>query len=182
MSWSRHGTGAVGCDRCAKLTPSLEVVLRINDDVKLRFARFSPNRPENDCWEWTGWCHPRGYGKLSVEGRTEAAHRVSWAIHFGEDPGKLHVLHKCDNPSCVNPAHLFLGTDLDNNQDMIAKGRNIIIRGERHGRSPFTDADVRIIRERWTSGASFSSLAREFGVSRVAIRNICLKRSWSHVD
>lgn len=155
--------------------------MHIDDGVKQRFHKYSPNRPSDGCWLWAGACHPRGYGKLIIRNRVEAAHRVSWAIHQA-DPGDLCVLHRCDNPPCVNPEHLFLGTDLDNKKDMFSKRRGVNPRGERHGRTPFTEADVRAIRTRREAGESYGALGREYGVTRVAIRNICLKRSWSHVS
>lgn len=76
------------------------------------------------CWEWTGFKN-KGYGQLEFRGKTQRAHRVVWMLIYGEIPDGLCVLHHCDNPSCCNPAHLFLGTMLDNNRDMIKKGRQI---------------------------------------------------------
>lgn len=75
-----------------------------------------------DCWVWTGPRGQRGYGQINVGGRTLRVHRVSWAMHHG-DPGELFVCHKCDNPPCVRPDHLFIGTHTDNMRDKISKGR-----------------------------------------------------------
>ena len=83
------------------------------------------------CWKWTGSKVQFGYGKILSKRGLEPAHRVSWRIHYGEIDGKLNVLHKCDNPECNNPEHLFLGTIMDNVRDMINKGRNS--RGREHG-------------------------------------------------
>jgi hypothetical protein len=74
------------------------------------------------CWEWQGAKTPKGYGCLRTDGELEYAHRISWRLAYG-DPGELHVLHHCDNPKCVRPDHLFLGTRSDNMQDMVRKDR-----------------------------------------------------------
>ncbi len=78
----------------------------------------------SDCWGWLAGKDKDGYGKIKVSGKTVQAHRLSWNIHNGSVPEGVHVLHHCDNPSCVNPDHLFLGTHLDNMHDRDAKGRN----------------------------------------------------------
>ena len=78
---------------------------------------------DDDCWVWTGATQSKGYGSFSINGRTHSAHRVSFALASNRDPGDCHVLHECDNRKCVNPNHLFEGTNLDNVRDMHAKGR-----------------------------------------------------------
>lgn len=76
-----------------------------------------------ECWVWTAACDRYGYGQFAVAGRRLGAHRVSYVLHFGEIPAGLWVLHRCDNPRCVNPGHLFLGTAKDNTRDAMQKGR-----------------------------------------------------------
>lgn len=108
-------------------------------DSETRFlANVDKHGPEarpglGSCWEWTGSRNKKGYGVFRAIGRVELAHRASWALANGLIPSGLCVLHKCDRPSCVNPAHLFIGTQADNVADMEAKGRGSHPRGDRHG-------------------------------------------------
>jgi hypothetical protein len=95
---------------------------------------------DSGCIEWTGHRDPKGYGRFSSQGGEILVHRLAYTMHFGVDPGELHVLHSCDNPSCCNPHHLFLGTNADNMADRLAKGRQARLFGDanpnyRHGRN-----------------------------------------------
>jgi hypothetical protein len=98
------------------------------------------------CWLWTAYRNRDGYGQFRVGGRMSKAHRVSWMLHFGPIPGGLDVLHRCDNPDCVNPSHLWLGTDADHTADKVAKGRQSRQKGEMHGQAKLCAAEVITIR------------------------------------
>jgi len=142
------------------------------------------------CWRWTGTTL-LGYGRFGRGGRdggTAQAHRVSWEINVGPIPPGMSVLHSCDvnwppgdigYRRCVNPSHLFLGTDRDNNRWMAAVGRST--RGERNPGARLAEADVVAIRERHADGASIRSLMESFGVSETTISEVVNRRRWRHI-
>jgi len=134
-----------------------------------------------NCWEWTSCKLPDGYGMFWIHGRTLRAHRVSWELHKGTIPNGLMVLHKCDNPSCVNPSHLFLGTQTDNMRDMLKKGRDRYVHGERNGLSKLTKADVVSIVSKSTNTTQ-TQLAEHFGVSQSTISRVLSQQTWKHVN
>lgn len=129
------------------------------------------------CWTWTSYVNPRtGYGQYD---RDVTAHRLSYRLHYGADPGNLCVLHKCDCRVCVNPRHLFLGTKADNWRDSVAKGRqDAIMLGEANAAAKLTAVEVLAIRR---SAAAVADLVRQFGVSRKNIRLIQDRKTWKHV-
>jgi len=127
-----------------------------------------------DCWIWTGSRTSLGYGHIVFFGKVRAAHRVAWELAHGSSPGEMKVCHRCDNRACVNPDHLFLGTQSENVHDAIQKKRF---------RAVLTEDSVRDIRRRHAAGGvSYNSLAREFGITNVAIRDAIKGHTWSHVD
>lgn len=129
--------------------------------------------------EWSGTLNRDGYGTIKNEyGRNEGAHRVAFRLYNGPIPAGMFVLHTCDERCCVNPKHLFLGTNQANMDDMIAKGRKVIVRGESHGMTPLTDAQVREIR---ADPRSSRALAPLYSVSRVTISNVKSRRTWAHL-
>lgn len=150
-------------------------------------GKVSPE-PMSGCWLWTGAPSddtPTGqYGRFRVHGVQERAHRVSWLLHKGDIPDGLHVLHRCDNPACVRPDHLFLGTNQDNVADRVAKGRsaNMPHPGEAHPMRKLDEASIRSIRELYRAGERQSDLARAFGIDRSTVCEIVNRRKWRHVQ
>lgn len=156
--------------------------------AEARAARWRRNETQEDrfwarvqktdsCWEWTGPVRGKGYGAVRFDGRMQSAHRVSWEMANGPIADGLHVLHRCDNPPCINPDHLFLGTQQDNTDDMLAKGR--AARGVVNGRAKLTPVQVEEIREAHASGRGVSDLARHYGVARITVRKIVTGQSWA---
>ncbi len=92
---------------------------------------FAQKAATEGCWDWPNYRNKDGYGLTSLNGKTTVAHRVAWVLTFDSIPDNLYVLHRCDNPACCNPSHLFLGTAEDNAKDCKSKGRHA--RGERNG-------------------------------------------------
>lgn len=130
------------------------------------------------CWEWLGAKSSNGYGNLSINKRTTvSAHRFSYELHHGAIPYGRYICHACDNPNCVRPDHLFLGTPSDNVQDCIAKGRHrpSNYRPERHNhhQTKVSVAGLEELRERRKHGESSLSLAFAFGVSRGHVQKLC---------
>lgn len=137
------------------------------------------------CWLWTGHKVRKGYGGVSFRGKDMRAHRVSWIIHNGEIPDGLHVCHKCDNPACVNPDHLWLGTNHENRLDSMRKGRTHGGRflGVLHPSHKLTEEDVLEIRFLYSSGSYQQQLlGLMFGVDFTTIGDIVRLKSWKHLE
>ena len=148
--------------------------------IEERFdAKWEPVT-ESGCWVWTASLHRVGYGQIRHDERILRAHRVSYELHIGPIPAGMHVLHKCDNRSCVNPDHLFLGTNDDNVADMVTKGRQS--KGEKNGKARLTEDNVREIRRRLAAGEKNKDLSVEFGVSTASISKIAKRKTWGHVE
>ena len=145
-----------------------------------RFWERVDRKDENSCWEWKGKLSSKGYGRIGYKGENIQSHRASWMVHFGGIPVGLHVLHRCDNRKCVNPSHLFLGTNDDNIADMVSKGRNS--RGENSSASKLTEQDVRVIRFLYDElGIKIYILKELFGVCDSVICNVVHRKAWKHV-
>jgi hypothetical protein len=135
--------------------------------------------PEAGCWIWIGATTVRGYGQIESHNRKYYAHRASYQAFIGEIPKGMHVCHACDNVYCVNPAHLFLGTQKQNLQDMAKKGRSTI--GERNAMAKLTEEDVKDIKYLISTGLSDADISVEFCVSRQTINNIRNGKVWKNV-
>jgi hypothetical protein len=157
----------------------------IRERLDNKTDRTPGNGPGGDCWIWTGSLNNKGYGRINRSRLIVYAHRLAYELSFGEIPAGMNVLHRCDTPACVNPAHLFLGTQADNNLDCRNKGRHSCgerPRGERHHGSKLTARDAVEIRRAYAAREkSQRQLAAAYGVSRRAIMFILSRRNWSHV-
>lgn len=150
----------------------------------------------NGCIEWIGPLHDTSYGRFTFKSKQRLAHRAAWELFRGDLPANACVLHRCDNPPCVNPDHLFLGDRGDNARDMAAKGRQWVqknpqgrpvcpdelrARGEAHGMSKLTQADVLAIRRRSSRGELGKHLALEFQCAKTLISAVINGLIWAHV-
>lgn len=149
----------------------------------IRFEAKVERRSSSGCWPWLGTRDARNYGKFRIQKRASmvGAHRAAWMLWVGPIPDGLAVLHRCDNPPCCNPAHLFLGTILDNNADRHKKGRSGAPRGIAHGKSKLTPADVLAIREQLAAGVEQEVIGRHYGVTQANISAIKYRRTWAHL-
>lgn len=145
-----------------------------------RKCLFLANAEQGDgCWTWKGYKRPGGYGEAYFGKKPDRervlAHRLAYEVMIGP-PGKALVCHKCDNPSCVNPAHLFLGTIQDNMDDRNTKGRQA--RGERNAPAKLTEDQVRAIR---ADPRMNTEIAKDYGVFETTISSIKHRHTWKHV-
>ena len=129
-----------------------------SDPVKAFNARHIPE-PNSGCWLWEGSLSTTGYGRMTIGQKQIQAHRFSYQIHKGKIPHKMEVLHRCDNPPCVNPEHLRVGTHQDNMRDMYFKGRKGLL-------TPEQAAEIR------ESGRKIAAIARDYGVSVSTIKKV----------
>jgi len=151
---------------------------------------------ENDCHVFTGSKDDGGYGRINKDGKLIRLHRAIWIKHFGEIPLGKVIMHKCDNPSCINIEHLQIGTQLDNVRDMWAKNRGVklfgnshtkgksINAGDSHAKSIFTDEQVKYMKKMFlkdNSSKSILKFASEFNCSKAAIRHIRNGTRWAHI-
>ncbi len=178
-----------------------EIKFAPGDDVKFWIKVDKSSGPDG-CWLWKSWKNEKGYGRFRVNRKAFLAHRVSYTIVNGQIPhdGSYHgicVCHRCDNPLCVNPRHLFLGKHIDNMIDRETKGRGNhirgkghfsktraanVARGDRHGRSKLTSDQVKEIRGLYASGDfTHAKLGVRFGINKTVIGDIVRRQTWTHI-
>lgn len=132
-----------------------------------------------ECWLWTGCLDKDGYGKFRIKKKIFRTHRISYELYVEPIPDGLYVCHHCDNPSCVNPDHLFVGTSKDNMRDMISKSHNR--KGQNNSNAKLTSKQVCEIRERIANGEKQITLAKEFGVVQTTVSSIKCRKRWKEI-
>lgn len=154
------------------------ILLTSGDQIRDRFWAYV--NKTSKCWEWTGYLDPSGYGRLSINNMPVLAHRLSWELNKGPITSAQHVLHRCDNPKCVRPSHLFLGDQVANNADKQKKGRLRYgtSHGEAHGCSKLTEDQVREI---LASTGPSEDVALRYCVSGRTVREIRTRKTWRHL-
>ena len=151
----------------------------VTDLDLLKFTLFNRTRlAENGCWEWVGYFGAGGYGAMSRGGKNCSAHRISYEAYKGPIPKGMVVRHSCDNPACINPDHLSIGTQKDNMADRDARGRRDV-KGEQIGTAKLTETEVLEIK---ASSESLVTLAARYGVDRSNIWQIRSGKSWKHLN
>lgn len=161
----------------------VKVATAKKQDLAARF--WAKVEKTDDCWNWMGCRQKIGYGNVTVGSRidgtkrTVLAHRLAYELAFGEIPDNEKVLHRCDNRACVNPEHLFIGSQADNVADMMAKGRKHTLSGESHPGAKLTQEQVEEIRRRYKAGGiTQAQLAKEYGVLQPAISAAIRGHTW----
>jgi len=171
----------MGITRDAKVARGMST----KQDPQRRFLNKIRIVPETGCWEWEAKLMQSGYGGFYIDGKTTTAHRAGWILFKGDVPKTIEVCHKCDNPKCVNPDHMFLGTHEENMKDAWRKERfsnRKIQRGEEVGTSKLTNNDVLEIRKLHSGdNKTMGEIAAIFDVTKGTIWKVLSGRSWKHV-
>lgn len=157
--------------------------MKLDAETLQRFWSSIERDTDSGCWIWKAWLRPDGYGLFSIKGKAYRASRISWQIANGDIPKGLCVLHNCpqgDNPACINPAHLFLGTRQENTKDMLRKNRSA--KGEAHSHAKLTEKEVREIRQLYATGTfSQEELGNAYGVRAPLVSRIVSRKIWRHI-
>lgn len=143
-----------------------------------RINRYSIPTP-NGCIEWDGNKNKNGYGMISISNKRHQITRLIYTMRIGPIPDNMFVCHRCDNPNCINPSHLFLGSALDNSTDMVQKGRQA--KGNKNGNSKLDEEKVITIRSLHKNGYSLKEISRQFNISKANTSDIVNRKTWIHV-
>ena len=162
-----------------EIKPKLFVATKAKDITKERIENKSMPVPFSGCWIWLGAKSVRGYGQILSHNKKYSAHRASYKAFIGDIPKGMVVCHRCDNVYCVNPDHLFLGTQKDNLQDMALKGRST--KGEKNTQAKLKTKQIMEIKDGLNNGLKEKYLANLYGVCRQTINNIKNGKVWNHV-
>lgn len=155
------------------------MIVELTGDQISNFWKKVPVGSNDSCWNWKASLSNKGYGEFRIHPKgKQKAHRISWILTFGQIPNGLFVCHKCDNPACVNPYHLFLGTATDNMRDMYAKGRGWMPKGELNPKAKLTSGQVVQIRNLYEEGLTQVKIASMFGVTQGMIGFIVRGEAW----
>lgn len=150
--------------------------------LKERLLSFCVIDEKTKCWNWSGSKNRKGYGALSIKNKHSIAHRESYKVFKGKIPNGMHVCHSCDNPSCINPDHLWLGTNKDNNNDKMEKGRFKPNYGNNNGNSKLTKNDVIEIKQKINQGYDLVEISKQYNVTPENIYSIKNNKTWRHVN
>lgn len=151
--------------------------MTIGNELRKKFERCFISSPS--CWLWISGTDSHGYGKIQYQCSSHKAHRLAYQIYVGNIPDGLHVLHRCDNPRCVNPDHLFIGSHADNMKDKTTKGRaHGAHPGSDHHKAKLTDCDVLKIR---SDPRCNRLISEEYGICRQQVGDIKHRKYWSHI-
>jgi len=152
--------------------------IKLSEADEIRFWEKVDICGPDDCWEWTAF-REKGYGRFQLNGSSYRANRIAFVVTNGDT--ELRVLHTCDNPPCCNPAHLFAGTQDDNNRQCRDRGRAVYVCGEKHGCAELTEDDVHAIRKLYADGWVQCEIAEEYGISQSNVSDICSGKNWKHI-
>lgn len=148
----------------------------INELILNRFWSKIDKKASKSCWTWLASKNNDGYGRFGIGKKVYQSHRLSYYLHYGDFDQTMLVLHKCDMPACVNPNHLFLGTNKENTADRVKKGRSCA--GSRHARAKIKEDDVAAIKNLLASGLTLRHVASIYNVAASTVSNIKTGKSW----
>lgn len=157
----------------------------VDDKTRARFDAYWTPEPNTGCHLWFAARDPRGYGRFRLngngrKGRTVFAHRLAWEWANDRSADGFVIRHRCDNPTCVNPAHLNIGSHADNVRDRMERGRSVYVRGDKNGKAKLTEESVREMK-RLFGTLSNLEIAKRYGVSPITVCGIKKGRWWRHV-